>query len=83
MDAAAQLHAVSELDDAHLVAVLLAEESQCAELARFVYRHVAVLLQRDVLPYLFVDHPLYRAYLFVGHLLEVREVEAQHVGRHV
>ena len=78
---AAELDGVAKLNDAHLVAILLAEEGNGAELACLLNGDVAVLGQGDVGTNLGVDDVLYAANLFIGHLLEVAEVEAQRVGR--
>ena len=81
MRTTAELDGVAKLNDAHLVAILLAEEGDGTELACLLNGDVAVLGQGDVGTNLGVDDVLYAANLFIGHLLEVAEVEAQRVGR--
>ena len=80
--AAAQLaRVVVDLDDAHLVAVLLAEEHHRAELARLVdRRHERA--HGDRLEDLLVDDPLDALLLLRRERLVVREVEAQLVRAH-
>ena len=41
-----------------------------------------MLIKWDILTNHIIDHPLHFTDLFIGHLLEVREVKAQGVGRH-
>ena len=65
----------SKLYHTHSVAVLLAEESDSTQLFRFFDRNIAVFLQRNVGTYLGVDNVLYFADFFIGHFLEMREVE--------
>ena len=80
--AAAELgRVVADLDDAHLVAVLLAEQHHRAELASlFDRRHVRA--HRDRLEHLLVDEALDALALLRRQLVLVREVEAQLVGPH-
>ncbi len=80
--AAAQLHRVAgDVDDAHDVAVLLAEQHRGAELARRVLRGLedvqVVILEHDA-----VDLVLDRAQLLGGDRRGMREVEAQALGTH-
>ena len=82
MAAAAELNARTELYDAHLVAVLLAEEGDSAQLLSFLDWRVAIFLKRQVLTDALVDEVLHLADLFGRYLLEVREVETQVVGRY-
>ena len=70
-----------DVDDAHLVAVLLAEEHHRAELARLVDRD-DVRPHRVVLEDRLVDPLLDRAPLVGRERLRVGEVEAQLVGAH-
>ena len=70
-----------DLDHAHEVAVLLAEEHHRAELPRLVDRR-RERAHRDVLEDLLVDDPLDPLALLRRERLPVREVEAQLVGPH-
>ncbi|CCZ49491.1 putative uncharacterized protein [Bacteroides sp. CAG:661] len=81
MRTAAELDGRAELDDADVVAVLFAEEGDGTQFLGFLDGDVTVFLQRYVGTDLGVDQAFYLAQLFVGHLLEVREVEAQRVRR--
>ena len=81
MATAAELHGVAELHHAHLVAVFLAEEGDGPHLACLVDGAVAVFLEGDILANLLVHKVFHLAQLLGCHLLEVREVEAQTVGR--
>ena len=80
MGTAAELgRVVADLDDAHLVPVLLAEQHHRAELARlFDRRHERA--HGDRLEHALVDDALDALALFGRQLLGVREVEAQLVG---
>ena len=69
----------ADLDDAHLVAVLLAEQHHGAELARLVDRRQK-RPDGDRLEHLVVDDPLHLVPLFGCQSLAVGEVEAQLVG---
>ena len=82
MAAAAELNARTELDDTNLVAVLLTKESDGTKLLCFLDWGVAIFLQRQVLTDPFIYQMLHLTYLFGRHLLEVREVEAQVIGRY-
>ena len=82
VDTAAELAARAEAHYAHLVAVLLAEEGDSAELLSLLERSVAVLVEWQVLTDEVVDETLYLAQLLVSHLGEVREVETQRCGRY-
>ena len=79
---AAELNAVAKLHDAHLVAVLLAEEGDGAQFLGLLDGGVAMVLQGQVLSDLIVHQSLHLAQFLGCHLLEVREVEAQVFGRH-
>ena len=74
--AAAKLARGADVEHAHLVAVLLAEEHHRAELLRVVDRHHA-RAGRRVVEDLGVDDRLDAADLLVGHRRVVREVEAR------
>ena len=80
---ATQLDRRPETDYPHLFAVLLAEESHGSHGLGLGNRHVAALVQRNGFAHLAVGQNLYLTQLFVGHLLEVREVEAQRLGRYI
>ncbi len=82
MGTAAQLDRLAELDDAHAVAVLLAEEHYRSRRNGLLHRGVTTLLQRMVGADGLVHQTLHLAQLLGRHLLEVREVEAQSRGRH-
>ena len=77
MATATEFHAVAELHDAHPVAVFLTEERDGAQFLGLFYRHVAVVLQGQVFADFGIDDAFHFAQLFVGHFLEVGEVEAQ------
>ena len=64
-------------NDAHPVAVFLTEERDGAQFLGLFYRHVAVVLQGQVFADFGIDDAFHFAQLFVGHFLEVGEVEAQ------
>ena len=83
MAAAAELDAVAELDHSHPVAVLLAEEGDCAHLLCLLHSGVAHLFKGEILADEGVDLVLYVADLLVGELLEVAEVEAEVTVRNV
>ena len=79
--AAAQLHAeAGHRDDAHLVAVFLAEERHRAGGDRLL-RRLHVGLHGRVLQHLLVDDPLDLEELLAREGAEVDEVEAQAIGR--
>ena len=80
--AAAELdRPAADVDDAHDVAVLLAEEHHRAELARLVDRRL-VDAHGQVLEDALVHAPLDLRALLGGQRLRMREVEAQLVGPH-
>ena len=79
---AAQLDRRPEAHHAHPVAVLLAEEHHRPGGRSLLLGGRTVLLEGIVGADRTVDQPLDLAQLLRGHLLEVREVEAQHLGRH-
>ena len=83
MDAATELAARTETHHAHGVAIFLAEESHGAKLLGFLHGHVAVLVESIVGADHAVHDLLHLTQLLVGDLLEVGEVEAQGVGRHI
>ena len=76
----AEALAIGYLHQPHPLAVLVAEEGQCAALD---CRRVSILVleHTSVLPNLLVDQPLDLPHLLVGNLLHVAEVEAQPVRR--
>ena len=79
MRAAAQLAAGADVEHAHLVAVLLAEQHHRAELLRLVERQHA-RLRGGVGQHLGVDQGLDLADLRIGDRRVVREVEARALG---
>ena len=83
MNTTAELNRIAELYNADLVAVLLAEEGDCAEFLSLLDWSVAELFEFDVLSDSLVNLALNLAKLFVCNLLEVREVEAQSLWRNV
>ena len=83
MDTAAELARGSEADHTHAVAILLAEEGDGAQLLGLLHRHVAMLVELEVLTDKAVDQLLHTAQLLVSDLLEVGEIEAQRVGADV
>ena len=74
---AAKLYALVKLNYAHAVAVLFTKERNSAHLLCLFYRHIAVILQRNIFTYAAVNDALYLAQLFRRHFLVVRKVEAQ------
>ena len=74
---AAELYAVGKLNHADAVAVFLAEEGDGSQFLGLFKRHVAVLLQGDVLTNAGVDDALHLAQLFARHLPEMAKVKAQ------
>ena len=82
MDTTTELTAGTEADHTHLVTVLLTEEGDGTEFLGLLEGHVTVLVERDILTDHLIDHTLHLTDLFITHLLEVREVETQRVGRH-
>ena len=79
---AAELDRRTEAHHAHLVAVLLAEEHHGTAFLGLLLGGLAVLLQRIVGADGAVDEHLDLAQLGGSHLLEMRKVEAQDLGRH-
>ena len=76
MGAAAQLNGeIARADNAHDIAVLLAEQSHCAELLRLFNGHLACL-DRNTLEDDLVDLALYRLELIARESGEMGEVEA-------
>ena len=83
MYTATELARRTEAHYAHLVAVLLAEEGNGTHLASLIERHLAMLIERNVLTNHVVDKALHLTQFFVSDLLEVAEVKAQGVGRDI
>ncbi len=83
MRAAAEFYGVAVAHHADVIAVLLSEESHSTHGAGLGYRHMALLVESHGLTHTAVGKTLDSLELFGGKLLEVREVEAEHVGRHV
>ena len=79
MGTSAELDGRAELDDTHMVTVFFTEKGDGTQLLGFFDRNVAVFLQRYVGTDLGVDDVFHLADFFIGHFLEVREVEAQGV----
>ena len=77
MDTSTEFDRRTELDDTYSFTVLFTEEGDSSQLFRFLDRNVAVFLQRYVGTNLGIHQVFYLADFFVGHLLEVREVETQ------
>ena len=71
MTSATELHALSELNHAHLVSVLLSEEGNGTQLLGLINGHVPMVLQRNILTNACIDYLLHPAQLLVGNLLEV------------
>ena len=82
VDAPAQFLRRAKLDHADRVAVLLPKQHHGSRRLSICDGHVAVLLAGVVGPNPALDQGLNAFELFVGHFLEVREVEAQAVGLH-
>ena len=82
MDTATELTGWSKTYHTHLITILLAEESDSTKFLSLIKRYVTMLIKWDILTNHIIDHPLHFTDLFIGHLLEVREVKAQGVGRH-
>ena len=80
MNTTTELARRSEAYYTHTVAILLSEQSYGTHLLCFFHRCVAMLVKRDVLTNQVVNKTLNLTNLFVGCLLEVREVEAKHVA---
>ncbi len=76
MSAATELDGGAELHDAHFVAVFLAEEGHCAELAGFFDGHCSLFFEGYVGTYFLVYETFDLREFLVGDLLEVAEVEA-------
>ena len=71
MDTTTELATWTEANHTNLIAVLLAEQGDSTKLLSLVERHVAVLVDVDVLTDHIVYHTLNLAQLLVGNLLEV------------
>ena len=77
MGTAAEFHRRPVFDNAHLVAVLFAEQRHRAQGPRLVDGHFPPFFQRFVLTYHAVDAVFHLADFLRRHFLEMREVEAQ------
>ena len=77
MASAAELDARAELDHAHGVAVFLAEEGYSSHSIGLGHSGIALLFERHIAADQGVDLMLHLAYLGIGELLEVAEVEAE------
>ena len=77
VDTSTEFDRRTELDDTYSFTVLFTEEGDSSQLFRFLDGNVAVFLQRYVGTNLGIHQVFYLADFFVGHLLEVREVETQ------
>ena len=82
VDTTTELNTRTKLHHADPVAVFLTEQCYSSELLSLLYRHVAMILQRDVLTDHIVDDTLNLTDFLVGYLLEMSEVETQCVWRH-
>ena len=82
MSATAELDGRAELDDANLVAILLAEERHGTKFASLLNRHGALLLKRHIGANFEIDKVLNLCEFLISHLLEVAEVETEGVGGH-
>ena len=83
MSSTAKLYRRAILDDAHLVAILLAEESHCTKGFSLGDRHISIFATLDCCTHVAVCDSLHLADFLGGHLLEVGEVEAEHVVAHI
>ncbi len=82
MDTTAELARRTKAHDTHLITIFLAKQGDSTQFLGFFHRHIAMFVTRQVLTDHVVDDTLYLAQLLVSHLLEVREVETQRVGRY-
>ena len=71
MTTATELYALAELYNAHLVAILLAKESDGTQFASLIDGHITVVLQGDILADARIDYLLHAAQFLGCHLLEV------------
>ena len=76
VSAAAKLHGAAIFDDAHFIAIFLAEESHGTHLSGLGDRHASVLVASDGEAHALVGESLHARQLFRRHLLEMREVKA-------
>ncbi len=83
MNTTTELARRTETNHTHLVAVFLAEERDGSQFLSLFERHIAMLVQRNVLTNHIVHQPLHLTQFLVGHFLEVREVETKSVGADV
>ena len=83
MCTAAKLDRIVIADNAHLVAVFLAEQSHGSHFAGLGDRHIATLVARSGGAHCAVGQTLDLGDLFGSELLEMAEIEAQHIGRHI
>ena len=82
MCAAAKLYGIAVTDHAHFIAIFLAEERHSTHSTGLLNGHIAVLVARTGFANILIGQTLHFFQFLGGNLLEVREVEAQHVGRH-
>ena len=80
MRTTAKLYRLAELHHAHAVAILFAKKSHCAKGFSFGDRHVAVLFERNGTANHGVGTAFHLTDFFKAEFLEVREVEAEHLG---
>ena len=71
MDTTTELARGSEANHANLVAVLLAKEGNGTQLLGLIERHVAMLIDMDILTDHVVHHALNLAQLLISNLFEV------------
>ena len=83
MDTTAELARRSEAHNADGVAILLTEEGDSTKFLCFLYRSVAVFVERNVLTNHRINHAFNLVKLLVGHFLEMGEVETQRFWAYV
>ena len=79
----AQLDRRTVFNDTYFLTILLTEQCHSTQSLRLGYRHIAMLFQRIVGTNLFAYQLFYLADFFVGHFLEMREVETKRFGRNI
>jgi hypothetical protein len=74
---AAKLDGLAELHHSDPVAILFAKQRHRAHLVSLFQGNGAVVFERRISAYFFIDHPFYGAYFFGCEFREVGEVEPQ------
>ena len=73
----AELDRSAELDHTNSVAILFTKESDSSQLFSFLDRNIAIFFQWDISADSCIDDMFNFTDFFIGHFLEVREVETQ------